>query len=73
MDPWYFLDIKFVDDPCDFVSEYPNGNWVVECPLIFNNKKYTKIVFDNENKKLSCFIDSDNSDCYFLKFVSEKS
>lgn len=57
MDPWYFLDIEFESsvDPYDHLSEYPNGTWELDCPVVLNNIKYTRIVFDNEYKSLRCF------------------
>jgi len=78
MDPFYFLelDYKFNDthsemlECCEF---YPSGNWSIhldENEIIYQEKEYNKLEFDNETKILSCYQkDNENVDMYILRIA----
>ena len=66
MDPWYFMDISIEDNADDlgleeFGSSYPNGNWNIvsdEYKIIYNNKKYTRVDYDNDTKTIRFYADT---------------
>ena len=62
MDPYYFLDLKqgeYFDkngekwDINDYCDIYPCGGWVISPEnffIIYNDKNYKEIIFDNNTK-----------------------
>jgi hypothetical protein len=65
MDPWAFmnydLDFEYTDDchaPSEVSEMYPGGQWFISyvgcenCYIIFNNKKYKTVEYNNETKQL---------------------
>jgi hypothetical protein len=66
MNPWYFMNIS-IEDNADglglekFGSSYPNGNWSLvsdEGMIIYNNKKYTRVDYDNKTKTIRFYADT---------------
>jgi len=55
------------------LSVYPNGNWSVcldENEIVYQDKEYMKLEFDNETKILSCFQkDNETVDMYILRMA----
>jgi|TARA_R110002096_G_scaffold15752_1_gene54312 hypothetical protein len=58
MDPWYFMDISIEENDDglgleEFGTSYPDGSWNIvsdEYKIIYNNKEYTRIEYDNGTK-----------------------
>ena len=87
MDPFYFLDIESaVKDENDNILElyefdccmYPNGSWSIstedhEGSFIFNNNRYKRFEFNNDNKKLFCYYELEGSEgkIYNLIMIKE--
>ena len=54
------MDISIEDNADDlgleeFGNSYPNGNWSIvsdEYKIIYNNKKYTRVDYDNDTKAI---------------------
>ena len=59
MDPWYFMNISIEDNAVG--SSYPNGNWSLvseEGMIIYNNRKYTRVDYDNKTKAIRFYADT---------------
>lgn len=74
MDPWAFmggdLDFEYTSDdyaPNEVSVAYPDGQWFIsyvgceDCYIVFNNKKYKTVEYNNEAKQLR-FTTEDNID-----------
>ena len=75
MDPFYFLELDYKlndthTEMLESLSFYPDGNWSVcldENEIVYQDKEYMKLEFDNETKILSCFQkDNETVDMYIL-------
>ena len=63
MDPWYFLDLGITNDNIelnDLSSIFPDGSWSLDISeyeekIIFKDKEYNIIQFDNNTKILKCY------------------
>jgi hypothetical protein len=78
MDPFYFLELDYKlndthTEMLEYLSVYPNGNWSVcldENEIVYQDKEYMKLEFDNETKILSCFQkDNETVDMYILRMA----
>ena len=78
MDPFYFLELDYKlndthTEMLESLSVYPNGNWSVcldENEIVYQDKEYMKLEFDNETKILSCFQkDNETVDMYILRMA----
>ena len=80
MDPYYFMENLKIDnndidihlhEMCD---SGPFGDWVIYhdgVHIIYENKKYSKITYDNDTKKIN-FIDLNNKLVRTLRLVLEE-
>tara|TARA_R110002074_G_scaffold7723_2_gene32606 strand:- start:855 stop:1097 length:243 start_codon:yes stop_codon:yes gene_type:complete len=67
MDPWYFMDISIEENDDglgleEFATSYPDGSWIIvsdEYKIIYNNKEYTRVEYDNGTKIITLNRDQD--------------
>ena len=81
MDPYYFMkNLKINNNNKDvelhdICNCYPFGSWDIISEdgvhIIYENKKYSKITYDNDTKKIN-FIDLNNNLVKTLKLVLEQ-
>ena len=81
MDPYYFLNLSFQFNDGNDLSYlvnnllvmYHEGSWKINLTdigyIVYNQKEYVMIYYDNGNKILKCWLDEEIYDKYQIKLL----